>query len=228
MGWRVLGAVGVLWLTGCVQDPLAEHSVYWGLSPFERPSGPLVRVLDFDSATPDKQGLLYTSMRDAEVAATYAGRALARTNEPGETGTALGQVVYAIEPAEAPAWDTRHYPFGPVWAGHGYGLQPALNDMASELAGVSEGASASAPLREHGQSALRCTENTRARAGQVLTLSHQALAASGGVAPAPALERIKEQAEALNRGVESAGASGCGLQEVKRQLDQVALAAPSG
>jgi hypothetical protein len=215
-------------VAGCVQDPLAEHSIYWGLAPFERPSGPLVRVLDFDSATPDKQGLLYTSMRDAEVAATYAGRALARTDEPGETGTALGQVIYAIEPAEAPTWDTRHYPFGPVWAGHGYGLQRGLNDMASELAGVSEEGAASAALREHGPAALRCTENTQARAGEVLALSQQALAAAGGIAPAPALEQIKERAEALNRGVESSGASGCGLQEVKRRLDQVALAAPTG
>ena len=185
-------------------------------------------MLEFDSATPDKQGLLYTSMRDAEVAATYAGRALARTDEPGETATALGQVIYAIEPAEAPAWDTRHYPFGPVWAGHGYGLQRGLNDMASELAGVSEEAAASAPPREHGPAALRCTENTQARAGEVLALSQQALAASGGVTPTSTLEQIKERAETLNRGAASAGEGGCGLEEVKRQLDQVAPTARTG
>ena len=138
MRWRILGAVGVLWLTGCTQDPLAEHSVYWGLTPFERPTGPLVRVLDTDSATPDKQGLLYTSMRDAEVAATYAGRALARLDEPGETESALGEVIYAIEPAEAPAWNAEGHGFGPNWASHGYGLQRSLNRMADEVAAATE------------------------------------------------------------------------------------------
>ena len=178
-----------------------------------------------DSATPAKQGLLYTSMRDAQVAASYAGRALARTDEPGETASALGEVVYAIEPAKAPAWDARHYPFGPVWASHGFGLQRALNRMTTELTAASAEGAASAALRERGQSALRCIEDTQARAGEVLALSQQALAA-GGIAPT--LEQIKERAETLNPGAASAGEGGCGLEEVKRQLDQVGPTARTG
>jgi hypothetical protein len=237
---RVLCAASVLWMAGCVQDPLAERSVYWGLSPFERPTGPLVPVLETDSATPAKQGLLYTSMRDAEIAATYSGRALARIDEPGETASALAEVVYAIAPAEAPAWDSqdrgfvpggaRHgfvpdwgshgYGFAPNWASHGYGLQRALDRMASELVAVSD--EGSAGLRQHVPRALGCTENTQDRAAQVLALSQQALAAGGEIAPVPSLEQIKQQAEALNRGVPAPGEGGCGLEEVKRQLDQVA------
>jgi hypothetical protein len=229
MRGRILGAVAVLWLTGCVQDPLAERSIYWGLSPFERPTGPLVRVLDTDSGTPAKQGLLYTSMRDAEVAATYAGRALARTDEPGETESALGDVVYAIEPAGAPAWNARDGAFGPHWGSQGYGLQRALNGMAAEVAAASGEGSASAPLRQHGPQALRCTENTQARAGQVLALSQQALAEGSRAASAvPTLEQIKGQAEELNRGVPSPGETGCGLQDVKRALDQVVYGAGAG
>jgi hypothetical protein len=227
MRGRILCAAGVLWMAGCTQDPLAEHSVYWGLTPFERPTGPLVRVLDTDSATPDKQGLLYTSMRDAQVAASYAGRALARLDETGETGSALGEVVYAIDPAAAPAWNAEDHGFGPNWASHGYGLRRSLNRMADEVAAATEQGSASAALREHGAPALRCTENTQERADRVLSLSRQAMA--GGAAGAvPTLEQIKEQAEALNRGVPAPGVSGCGLQEVERQLNQVGPAARRG
>ncbi|MGH6901679.1 MAG: hypothetical protein ACREIR_02965 [Geminicoccaceae bacterium] len=222
MRWRILGAVGVLCMAGCTQDPLAEHSVYWGLAPFERPTGPLVRVLDTDSATPDKQGLLYTAMRDAQVTASYADRALARLDEPGETESALAEVVYAIEPAAAPPWDPRDGAFGPNWASHGYGLQRALNRMKDEVAAATEQGSASAALREHGAPALRCTENTQERADRLLSLSQQAL---GGGAAVPTLEQIKEQAEALNRGVPAPGETGCGLQEVERQLNQ-AMPAP--
>jgi hypothetical protein len=227
MRWRILGAVGVLWMAGCTQDPLAEHSVYWGLAPFERPTGPLVAVLATDSATPDKQGLLYTAMRDAQVAASYADRALARRAEPGETESALAEVIYAIAPAEAPAWDPRDGAFGPNWASHGYGLQRSLNRMADEVAAATEQGSAAVALREHGAPALRCMENTQGRAEQVLALSQQARA--GGAATAvPTLEQIKEQTEALNRGVPAPGDSGCGLQEVERRLNQAVPAARRG
>jgi hypothetical protein len=103
-----------------------------------------------------------------------------------------------------------------------------LSRIASELADASEAGSASAAPRQHGATALRCTEGTQARAGQVLALSQQALAAGAGTASTPTLEQIKEQAESLNRGVAAAGESGCGLEEVKRQLDQVAPAARTG
>ena len=208
MRGRVLCAAGVLWMAGCTQDPLAERSIYWGLSPFERPTGPLVQVLDTDTAVPDKQGLLYSAMRDAQVAASYSDRALARLDEPGETASALADVIYAIEPAEAPAWNARDGAFGPHWGSHGFGLQRALNGMAAELTAASEEGSASAALREHGQSALRCTENTQARAGQLLARSQQAL----GAAAVPTLEQIREQAIELNRGVPSPGEGGCGLR----------------
>jgi hypothetical protein len=221
MRGRILCAAGVLWLAGCAQDPLAEHSIYPGLSPFERPSGPLVRVLETDSATPDKQGLLYTSMRDAEVAATYAGRPLARLDEPGETESALAEVIYAIEPAAAPAWNAEDYAFGPNWASHGYGLQRSLNRMAAELATASDDGPAAAALREHVPTALRCTENTQDRADRVLSLSRGVLAEGGEAARLPMLEQIKETAEALNRGVPAPGETGCGLQEVERQLNEV-------
>jgi hypothetical protein len=221
MRGRFLCAVGVLWMTGCTQDPLARYNVYWGLSPFDPPMGPLVRVLDTSSDTPAKQGLLYTSMRDAEVAALYAGRALARIDEPGETESALGEVVYAVEPAAAPAWEAKDYGFVPGWASHGYGLQRALNGMAAELAGMSEEGPVGAALRQHVPPALRCTENTQDRAEQVLALSRQVLAEGAGTDPVPTLEQIREVAEALNRGVPAPDEAGCGLQEVERQLDEV-------
>ena len=230
MRGRILYAAGVLWLAGCAQDPLAEHNIYWGLSPFERPTGPLVRVLDTDSAAPDKQGLLYTSMRDAEIAATYSDRAIARQDEPGETEEAIAEVVYAIEPAEAPPWNPGPWQaagHGLVagWASHGYGLQRSLGDMAEVIASATE--RDPAVLQASGSRALDCTRNTQDRAAQVLALSQQVLNRGGGVAPEATLAQIQEVAQALNRGVPGPGASGCGLREVERQLNE-ALPARTG
>jgi hypothetical protein len=228
MGGRILCIAGLLWVAGCAQDPLAEHNVYWGLSPFERPSGPLVRVLDTDSDTPAKQGLLYTAMRDAEIASTYSGRPIARQDEPGEPAEALADVVYAIAPAEAPPWDAvpwdaeswhgAGYGFVAGWGSHGYGLQRALNDMADEIATASE--QDPAALQAYGQHALACIENTEDRAAQVLALSEPVLSRAGGSASEATFAQIKEVAEALNRGVPGPGTSGCGLEEVERQLNE--------
>jgi hypothetical protein len=52
--------------------------------------------------------------------------------------------------------------------------------------------------------------------------------AGGDATAVPTLEQIKEQAEALNRGVPAPGESGCGLQEVERQLNQTVPVPRSG
>jgi hypothetical protein len=224
MRGRILCAVGLVWVASCTQDPLARHNVYWGLGPFDPPEGPLVRVLDTSSDTPAKQGLLYTAMRDAEIASTYSGRPIARRDEPGETEEAIAEVVYAIAPAEAPRWDPGPWHdagYGVVagWASHGYGLQRALSAMAGEVAAATE--RNPALLQPYGPRALECTENTQDRSGQVLALGQQVLGGPAGSAPEATLAQIQEVAEALNRGVPAPGATGCGLQEVERQLDQV-------
>jgi hypothetical protein len=244
----VLIAAGALWLTGCAQDPLARYNVYWGLSPFDPPSGPLVEVLDTASETPAKQGLLYTAMRDAEIAATYTDRAISRRAETGETARAIGEVIYAIEPAEAPdwaaiadrsvperdAWDDGAVPnwnagdYGfapgrevPGWGSRGYGLRRALGRMTDEITTVTE---RDAAIREYGTSALSCIENTQDRAAQVVALSQQVLAGGEGNVEAT-LGQIDELTAALNRGVPAPGTGGCGLEDVHRELNQ-AVATP--
>ena len=237
---RVLIAIGVLGLAACAQDPLARHSVYWGLSPFDPPTGPLVPVLDTSPDTPAKQGLLYTAMRDAEIAATYTDRAISRRDEPGETAQALGEVIYAIEPAAAPDWATldphpgpgrdaldRTFTPGrevPGWGSQGYGLQRALGGMTEVIEPVAE---RDAALREGGGQALGCLANTADRASQVLALSEQALAAGGRPSEAT-VGQIREVAIALNRGVPAPGTGGCGLEDVYRQLDQAVVGAGTG
>jgi hypothetical protein len=239
----VLIAAGALWLVGCAQDPLARHNVYWGLSPFNPPSGPLVEVLDTSSDTPAKQGLLYTAMRDAEIAATYTDRAISRRNEPGETARAIGEVINAIEPAEAPdwaaiaprsvrerdAWDygavpnwnAGDYDFAagrevPGWGSQGYGLNRALAGMTDEVATTTD---RDAALRDDGTRALGCIDNTEDRAARVVALSQQVLA-RGDANTEATLSQIDELAAALNRGVPAPGAGGCGLEDVHRLLNQ--------
>jgi hypothetical protein len=217
---RLVTVAGLLLVAGC-QDPIARASWYGGLAPFDPPSGELVEVLDTSSVTPAKQGLLYTAMQDAEFAGQYAGRALARLDEPGQMKTAVGEVIYAIEPAEAPDWEAKRGGFVAGWASRGYGLRRALNGMAVGIGAAGEGSSASAALREQGPRALQCTENTLHRADRVLVMSQQVLAMGQGADVEPTLRQLIELAEALNRGLPSPDEGGCGLEDVKRYLEQV-------
>lgn len=161
-----LGLLGAC--TRPVDDPLAAHSIYWGLDPMPTYEGELPRVLFSADDTPAKQGLLYSSMRDAEVAAQYAGRALARLDEPGEAEQAIGEVVHALEPAAAPDLAIRDAGFVPGWAGRDYGLQRGVRNMAEEMRAAIDSGSASPALREYGPRAEGCTDNTRDRAARAL------------------------------------------------------------
>ena len=79
-GGRIAAVIGLGLLGACtrlVDDPLAVRSVYGGLTPNPVYRGELPRVLYSDAQTPAKQGLLYTSMFESEVAAQYAGLAVA-------------------------------------------------------------------------------------------------------------------------------------------------------
>jgi hypothetical protein len=228
-GGRAAAIIGLGLLGACtrlVDDPLAVHSIYRGLEPMPVYTGELPEVLFSAAATPTKQGFLYSSMHDGAVAAQYVDRALARLNEPGEAEEALAEVVYALEPAAAPPRTAMVAGTAAGWAAHGYGLRRGLRDMVEEIAAASEAPAASAALRQYGPRATGCAENTLDRADRLLGLTQQTLA--GGqdrAALEPSLRQLTMLAEELNRGAPSPGEGGCGLEQVKRYLDEVRLAA---
>jgi hypothetical protein len=223
-GGRIAAVVGLGLLGACtrpVEDPLAVNSIYWGLEPMPVYRGELPEVLFSADDTPTKQGFLYSSMHDGEVAAQYVDRALARLNEPGEAEEALAEVVYALEPAVAPELTAEDSGIVTGWAAHGYGLRRALRNMIEEIAAASQTTAASAALREYGPRAAGCAENTLDRADRLLALSQQILMGERVSALEPTLRRLDMLAEELNQGAPSPGEGGCGLEEVKRYLDEV-------
>ncbi len=227
-GGRVAAIAGLGLLGACAQavnDPLAVHSIYGGLSPNPVYRGELPRVLYSAEATPAKQGLLYTSMFESEVAAQYAGQATA-AEVPSDVRSALGEVLYAIDPDAAPSWGAKSTGIVSGWAGAGYGARRATTEMASAIrnAVASDG---SAALKQHGPEAATCADNTLRRADQVATLSQQALA---GPAEEPALlQQIHEVARQLLRGSDAgADPATCGLEAVRRDLDPLARSTGEG
>jgi hypothetical protein len=220
---RLAAVVGLGLLGACtrvVDDPLAVHDVYWGLSPNPVYRGELPRVLWSAPATPAKQGLLYTSMFESEVAAQYAGRAAA-DQDPSLVRSALGEVLYAIDPAEAPSWGAKSSGIVSGWAGGGYGVRRSAGEMAAAIRGAGDG---SAALREAGPQAAACADNTLRRADQIASLSHQAI--EGAAAQPALLQQIHDLARQLHQGSGNAADSAtCGLQQAKRDLDR--LAGPS-
>ena len=226
---RLVALAGLGLLAACgvrpVDDPLAVHSVYGGLEPMPVFRGELPAVLFSAVDTPDKQGLLYTAMVEAEVAAQYAGRALA-AEDPTLMRSALGEVLFAIDPAAAPAWEAKTSGIVRGWAGTGYGLRRAATGMAGEIRAAAAEDDASAALAEYGPPAARCADNALERADQLVLLSREALDGAA-IQSQPLLRQIQELADRLSHGaggpVEvAAGDLECGLQQALRYLDRLA------
>jgi hypothetical protein len=227
-GGRIAAVIGLGLLGACtraVDDPLAVHDVYWGLSPNPVYQGALPQVLWSAPDTPAKQGLLYTAMSESEVAAQYAGRAAAAA-DPDDVRSALGEVLYAIDPGAAPPWGAKSTGIVSGWAGGGYGARRAADEMAAAIrgAGASDG---SAALGEVGPQAAACADNTVRRADQIATLSREALEAPGG--QAELVRQIHAVALQLHQGSEAGADSGtCGLRQAKRDLDRLARPVQGG
>ena len=223
-----LAAVAVLGLLGActrpVDDPLAARSIYWGLAPMPDYEGPLPEVLWSADDTPAYQPLLYTAMAEAEVAAQYAGRALA-AEDPARARGALGEVLYAIEPGAAPAWDAKSAGIVRGWAGKGYGLRRAAAEMAGRIRAAAGGEGA-AGFADGALPAARCADNTLERADRIVLLSREAFGAAANRSQA-LLQQIQAVANQLNQGAAASADPDvvdpeCGLQQARRYLDRLA------
>jgi hypothetical protein len=212
--------VGLLWLAGCTHDPLAQAEVYPGLVEVQAPEGELTPVLFSTDDTPARQGLLYVAMYEAAVAGQNADLARA-AGTLEEVKTRVGEVLYAIDPELAPEWPAKSTGIVEVWAGTGYGLRRAVREMIGEIQAALERGTASAALRAEGPRAIRCAENTLARAEQALALGQQVLAAGPDTGVEPVLRELEEVAIALNEGVPSPGDEGCGLQQTHLYLQRI-------
>lgn len=224
---RGTSAIGLLLLAGCAQDPLARANVYPGLVAVEAPAGELTPVMFSADDAPARQGLLYVAMYDAAVAGQNAG--LARgSGDVAEIETKVGEVLYAIEPEVAPAWPAKTTGIVEVWAGTGYGLRRAVQGMIAEITAALENGTASAALRTNGPRAIRCAENTLARADHTAALAQRVLAAAPDAELDPMLRELEEVATALNNGVPSPDDQGCGLQQAYLYLSRVGLYVAEG
>jgi hypothetical protein len=209
---RPIFAAGLLLVAGCT----ATGST--GVSDLDEV---LLRADD----TPGKQGYLYVAMVESEVAAQYAGLARAVGDDSGAIKSALGEVVYALDPDRAPAWRAKSAGLVSGWAGRGYGVRRASERAAEALEAAADSGSASASLREAAPRAARCLDNTEQRAVRLLALSEQALDAPSVTQLSELLPGIESLARELNDGATgatgSAAAEGCGLRQAARDLRTV-------
>jgi len=225
----VAAAIAGLGLLGAcaqaVNDPLAVAGIYPGLAPNPVYRGELPRVLYAAEDTPANQGLLYTSMHDSSAAGQYASLAVA-AEAPSDMRSALGEVLYAIDPDTAPAWGPKSTGIVSGWAGTGYGAARATAEMATAIQQglASDG---SAALKQYGPDAVACAENTLRRADRVVALTQEALAEP---TEQPALlQQIYDVAQHMLRGSDAGlDPATCGLEEARRVLDPLALSEGEG
>lgn len=222
---RLVAIAGLGLLGACtrpVDDPLAVHNVYWGLAPMPDYDGPLPEVLWSAPEAPAKQSLLYTAMVDAEVAAQYAGRALA-AEDPISVRTALGEMLFALDPEAAPAWEAKETGIVRGWAGTGYGLRRAAAGMAAEIRAAAEEEDAPIVLAQYALPAARCADNALEWSERIVVLTREA-AGTPTLAADPVLQQIQELATRLNQGsLDPVGAAPadpeCGLGQAVRFLE---------
>ena len=224
-GLRLAAIAGLGLLGACarpVDDPLAFHDVYWGLAPMPDYDGPLPEVLWSAPETPARQSLLYTAMVDAEVAAQYAGRARA-AEDPALARTALGEMLFALDPDAAPDWEAKATGIVRGWAGTGYGLRRAAAGMADEIRAAAAADDAPPALAESALPAARCADNALKWSERIVLLSREAVAAPA-LGAEPVLQQIQELATQLNHGsLDPAGDAPadpeCGLGQAVRFLE---------
>lgn len=211
----VLAMLGLL--VGCTSTEYADgwsHIGFGEASP--RADMPLAPVLFSVDEAPGNQGLLYTAMVEAEVANQYATYALAHRDDAERVRGSVGEILYALDPAIAPDWAAKETGIVPMWAGRGFGLMRALDDMRDEIADAG-GPFAQSELTP---TILECLDNTKRRAEQLATLGRDIL--DGETEPSEtSLEQILLLAKALNEGAEVEAAAGCGLARAKAYLDRV-------
>jgi len=213
LGLGLLGACARL-----VDDPLAVNDIYGGLSPNPVYRGELPQVLWSAPETPANQGLLYTSMSESEVAAQYASLAAA-AQDPDVVRSDVGEVLYALDPADAPPWGAKSTGIVSGWAGGGYGARRATSEMATDIRDA-VAADGSPALRQYGPEAAACADNTLHRADQIVTLSQQALGAPAD--QQALLKQIYDVAGELHHGSDNGtDRATCGLRQVKHDLDQL-------
>lgn len=219
---RGLPAVIVLasWLSGCgSSDPVPELETLVGpLDTFSKRSEGLDRVLASDDRTPGNQSLLYVAIAEAQAASDSANRAIAFDGEPIEVMNALGEAIYAIEPAEAPAWAAKRSGLVPRWQGLGYGVRPATSAIIDILRGLEGQGGNGATIG----SALICSENVLARSEQILSLAERyRLAVTPGPRTSPEdkstspAESVGEVADAPSPPPSSPGKPGDILAEIR-------------
>lgn len=224
-GLRLAAIVGLGLLGACtrvVDDPLAVHNVYGGLAPLPDYDGPLPEVLWSAPETPAKQSLLYTAMVDAEVAAQYAGRARA-AEDPALARTALGEMLFALDPDAAPDWAAKASGIVRGWAGTGYGLRRAAAGMADEIRAAAAADDARPVLAQAALPAARCADNALEWSERIVRLSREAVA-TPALGADPLLQQIEELATQLNQGsLDPVGAAPadpeCGLGQAVRFLE---------
>ncbi|HEX6142849.1 MAG TPA: hypothetical protein VFZ01_09035 [Geminicoccaceae bacterium] len=177
--------------------------------------------------TPGSQSLLYTAMVEAEAAYQSASRAVASSAEPAALGTAVGEVIYAIEPDAAPAWDAKTAGLVPGWTGRGYGLLNATGQMADGLRRVqAEGGGEAEAAAE----ALVCIENTAGFARDALALAQSILAGVDGEEQAALLPQLELLTRAQLAGLDAdgdgeieLGDGECALQQAEKVLEPLSL-----
>jgi hypothetical protein len=186
---------------------------------------PLQRVLVEADDTPGNQSLLYTALREAEAAEQRATRARLAADDPAEARQAVGEVLYAVDPAAAPDWRAMATGIVPGWSGEGYGVLHAARQIRAGLS------AAEAQPGETGTAAgqaLVCAENTIRRSEQILDLGRRAMEGGDTISESTLVE-IEALATQLTEGTATmAGTaagpdSGCGLEQAVRILNGLAI-----
>lgn len=218
----ITAGVSALWLAGCgLGEGVGSWRDAFGLVTDDEFTT-LETVLVSAEDTPGSQSLLYTAMVEAEAANQSASRAVASGDEPAALASAIGEVIYAIEPEAAPEWDTKTAGLVPGWSGRGYGLIEASGRIADGLRRVqAEGG----PAGEAAAAALVCVENTTGSARDALALAQSILAGVDGEEQAALLPQLERLTRAQLAGVDADGdgeialeAGECGLQQAESVL----------
>ena len=185
-------------------------------------AGALGRILTSAEDTPGSQGLLYVATAESEIAAQATSLAVARIDRPGVVQSQMGELIYALEPAAAPAWEAKSTGLVPGWEGLGYGALRASEEMAAALEQL---AARQGPVGQVAADARICTSNALGWGRRALSLAEDLMDDATLAESEAVLPQIERLTRAMNAGLDQdgddeieIGEGECGLLSVEEIL----------
>ena len=165
-------------------------------------------VMDQWRDTPEMAGFLPAAIAEAQIAARHASLAASDPSNVDSIKRHAAHVLHAVDPSQIES--------GP---GNGYGVKQAAEGAAKHIMAAANSGDASGAVKTHAQHVATSTQNTVARADEIVMLAKRIAMSTSADDAASLVAELDGLAQALLSGVDANGDGRTGWQEGEGGLE---------